>query len=1042
MSAVLSSAPVASAASATATRTTAEAPKKSFTLDSWLSSINCSQYASLFSDCGIEDYDLVTQLDYDSLKELGVAKVGDLVRLERALNLLKLDKVVSKKDIYENFISKIIKYKLDPSRIAPQRKRIDSRHTNNTNHNDNNSTYLSESENDNENSVRISVTDDSTRPRNKPSSRHDSLKSDNDNSDVLKSSFMGKNSSTSTINSTESNESNASASNIGTSGAASNITAGGNSAAANNTVPTTLAATSAAPTPVTPLEKNYAIFILQNGTMKKMNTDGCYNAEAIKKKLLKRLNIKSSHHENYRTYYIDENDKIHLMFDVELVTLVRSLDRVERHRIIFCRSSEDPSSEALATSKKLAQKYDFHKKNKDSKSKDSKLSEKNIKTKYMNINTASSQNIRQGAAAATSKKKLYKEPSYARNKKELKPLYEQRPPSELISSNLAEYFPETPSKELHRTIKNSVRYSVRMSRVYSRLSMMSSASSNFTRNSIVSHSGMQNSPKTVGDVWMNNASELDEAVLGDDKEFMDIMSSYKRPRFVPSDAPPLPELELPPEIESANANDSVTAETSAIARDAASDVQLDTKSIVSGLSRTTSVASSSRKLETPKKFLNKRLSVAINSGKDNESQIELLDLGNIDSEGDIGIEEGEDLEEYQDAESIMNDLEDQSSLDKNTGPKHWLKGKQIGAGSFGVVYLGLNSFTGELMAVKQVEIPKVHELSVSTKKVVNGSDDNNNYGGEKRKSAVTEGATTATGSSTTTTLNTTNTNISDDGTLKSGNTYGSNDTIKKQNDKNYFNNNDNNKGNVNENDEDNTPNGQEISNKEKDHKKTMIDALQREMALLKELKHEKIVRYLGSSSDGTYLNIFLEYVPGGSITAMLNNYGPFKEPLIRNFTRQILIGLKYLHSKNIIHRDIKGGNILIDNNGGAKISDFGISKKIETSMQAKRASLQGSVYWMAPEVVRQITNSEKSDIWSVGCLIIEMFTGKHPFPEFSQMQAIFRIGTHMSPEIPGWCTEDCKDFLKKTFIIEYEKRPSAKELLGHPFLNSLIMSEQ
>ena len=89
-----------------------------------------------------------------------------------------------------------------------------------------------------------------------------------------------------------------------------------------------------------------------------------------------------------------------------------------------------------------------------------------------------------------------------------------------------------------------------------------------------------------------------------------------------------------------------------------------------------------------------------------------------------------------------------------------------------------------------------------------------------------------------------------------------------------------------------------------------------------------------SSADGNHLNIFLEYVPGGSVAALLSNYGAFEEALVRNFVRQILTGLNYLHEREIIHRDIKGANILVDNKGGIKISDFGISKKVESSGSA------------------------------------------------------------------------------------------------------------
>jgi mitogen-activated protein kinase kinase kinase len=169
---------------------------------------------------------------------------------------------------------------------------------------------------------------------------------------------------------------------------------------------------------------------------------------------------------------------------------------------------------------------------------------------------------------------------------------------------------------------------------------------------------------------------------------------------------------------------------------------------------------------------------------------------------------------------------------------------------------------------------------------------------------------------------------------------------------------------------------------------------------------------LDSSTDTHHLNIFLEYVPGGSVATLLRNYGAFEEALARNWVRQILQGLNYLHEREIIHRDIKGGNILVDNKGGIKISDFGISKKVEDSRwhqqpvvlkfsyllsdllggsRIHRPSLQGSVFWMAPEVVKQTSYTYKADIWSVGCLVVEMLTGQHPWAQLSQMQAIFKV---------------------------------------------------
>jgi mitogen-activated protein kinase kinase kinase len=235
------------------------------------------------------------------------------------------------------------------------------------------------------------------------------------------------------------------------------------------------------------------------------------------------------------------------------------------------------------------------------------------------------------------------------------------------------------------------------------------------------------------------------------------------------------------------------------------------------------------------------------------------------------------------------------------------------------------------------------------------------------------------------------------------------------------------------------------SSAQDNRKKSMIEALKREIGLLRDLQHPNIVQYLGASSSDNHLNIFLEYVPGGSVQTMLNSYGALREPLIRSFVRQIVTGLAYLHGRDIIHRDIKGANILVDNKGGIKISDFGISKKIEASNilsgpgnNKNRPSLQGSVFWMAPEVVKQTSYTRKADIWSLGCLVVEMMTGTHPFPDCSQLQAIFKIGgAKISPTIPDHASPEAVTFLQQTFEVEHTRRPDAETLLISPFLNPI-----
>ncbi|RKP06052.1 kinase-like domain-containing protein [Thamnocephalis sphaerospora] len=199
-----------------------------------------------------------------------------------------------------------------------------------------------------------------------------------------------------------------------------------------------------------------------------------------------------------------------------------------------------------------------------------------------------------------------------------------------------------------------------------------------------------------------------------------------------------------------------------------------------------------------------------------------------------------------------------------------------------------------------------------------------------------------------------------------------------------------------------------------ERRERMLEALQREIDLLKDLDHENIVRYLGSQRDDQHLNIFLEYVPGGSVASMLINYGPFKEAMVKAYLRQILLGLEYLHGQGIIHRDIKGGNILADGRGAIKISDFGVSlKKSNPATVAHfKALLSGK---MAPEVVKSQHYTPKTDIWSLGCLVVEMFTGDHPFPKRDQAQALFWIGMDNSPEIPDNISEEAQDFLHNTF---------------------------
>ncbi|XP_057546197.1 mitogen-activated protein kinase kinase kinase NPK1-like [Amaranthus tricolor] len=223
-----------------------------------------------------------------------------------------------------------------------------------------------------------------------------------------------------------------------------------------------------------------------------------------------------------------------------------------------------------------------------------------------------------------------------------------------------------------------------------------------------------------------------------------------------------------------------------------------------------------------------------------------------------------------------------------------------------------------------------------------------------------------------------------------------------------------------------------------------IRELEEEVKLLKNLSHPNIVRYLGTAREEEALNILLEFVPGGSISSLLGKFGSFPESVIRMYTKQLLLGLEYLHKNGIMHRDIKGANILVDNKGCIKLADFGASKKVvELATMTGAKSMKGTPYWMAPEVILQTGHSFSADIWSVGCTIIEMATGKPPWCQYQEVQALFHIGTTKShPPIPEHLSAEAKDFLSKCLQKEPCLRASASELLQYPFVTAEFWESQ
>ena len=176
------------------------------------------------------------------------------------------------------------------------------------------------------------------------------------------------------------------------------------------------------------------------------------------------------------------------------------------------------------------------------------------------------------------------------------------------------------------------------------------------------------------------------------------------------------------------------------------------------------------------------------------------------------------------------------------------------------------------------------------------------------------------------------------------------------------------------------------------------------------------------------------------LSLCINRYGPLNESIIKNYTKQILWGLEYLHSHLIVHHDLKWANVLKDSSKTVKLSDFGWATVISDKVEEKEAfsAIKGTIPWMAPEVIQQQGYCLKSDIWSLGWTIIEMAVAGNPWGRVMKniQDMISMIVSNKKPNIPENLSEWWKDFIDKCLITDINQRPTAIELLSHPFMNS------
>lgn len=204
-----------------------------------------------------------------------------------------------------------------------------------------------------------------------------------------------------------------------------------------------------------------------------------------------------------------------------------------------------------------------------------------------------------------------------------------------------------------------------------------------------------------------------------------------------------------------------------------------------------------------------------------------------------------------------------------------------------------------------------------------------------------------------------------------------------------------------------------------------------EAELLLSMDHENIVAIDGYMTTERHVYIVLQYYEHGSLFKLMKRESsPFSEPVARTFVYMVLCALRYMHERGVMHRDVKASNVLIDERGVCKLADFGLARREELGVEC---SVVGTPYWMAPEVIGSQRVSRLSDIWSVGCMLIELLVTIPPHFNLGAMAALYRMVEDESPPIPKIASPVAARFLADCFVRDYNRRKSADALLRNPW---------
>jgi len=219
-----------------------------------------------------------------------------------------------------------------------------------------------------------------------------------------------------------------------------------------------------------------------------------------------------------------------------------------------------------------------------------------------------------------------------------------------------------------------------------------------------------------------------------------------------------------------------------------------------------------------------------------------------------------------------------------------------------------------------------------------------------------------------------------------------------------------------------------------------VEHIKSEKNIMAAINHPNIVNYVGSFQDMKYLYICMEFVQGGEFFTHLRSRGKFPNEVARFYAAQVVKGLAHLHGRNIIYRDLKPENLLLDKFGNCKITDFGFAKQIEY----KTWTLCGTPEYLAPEIILQKGHNKAVDYWAVGILIYEMLAGSPPFYAEDPLD-VYRLILRGDLKFPWHFDKAARDLIKRLLQPDVTKRfgclkNGANDIMQHKWFEDIDWS--